>query len=298
MRTALRRKMVSILRAGLQMSGARVRRLLGDALRSEEASATTEEQSLPLTTERVTTRRGTVAFHCLGNTALWRAKTLTTKEPETLEWIDRFADADVYWDIGANVGMYALYAAINRKVRVLAFEPSAANYFLLNRNIELNDLADAMQAYCVAFTDGMRIDTLNMQNTDLGGALSSFGSTVDESGRTFVPTFRQGSIGYSVDQFIERFAPPFPNHIKIDVDGIEDRIIAGAPSTLRDGRLKSLSIELDDARPDHMKSMVESIERCGLRLVAKRQSEMIAASAHKHIFNYQFSRPAAEGPSK
>jgi FkbM family methyltransferase len=288
----LRRKVVSALRLGLRMSGARVRGLFGDALRTEEQSLKTEEQSLPLTIERVATPRGAVAFHCLGNTALWRAQTLLTKEPETLEWIDRFADGDVYWDIGANVGMYALYAAIGRKVRVLAFEPSAANYFLLNRNIELNDLADWMQAYCLAFSDGTRIDTLNMQNTDLGGALSSFGSTVDESGQTFVPVFRQGSIGYSVDQFVERFAPPFPNHIKIDVDGIEDRIVAAAAATLRDARLRSLSIELDDARPDYTQSVIASIERAGLALVAKRQSEMIAAGAYKHIFNYQFRRAA------
>jgi FkbM family methyltransferase len=283
LRAALRRKVVSALRLGLQMSGARVRGLLGDALR-------TEEQSLPFTIERVATSRGTIAFHCLGNTALWRAQTLLTKEPETLEWIDHFADGEVYWDIGANVGMYALYAAISRKVCVLAFEPSAANYFLLNRNIELNELTDWMQAYCLAFSDGTRIDTLNMQNTDLGGALSSFGSTVDESGRTFVPRFRQGSIGYSVDQFVERFAPLFPNHIKIDVDGIEDRIIAGAPATLRDARLRSLSIELDDGRPDYTQSVIASIEEAGLKLLAKRQSEMIAASEYRHIFNYQFRR--------
>ncbi len=287
MKTALRSKVVSALRLGLQMSGARVRGLLGDALRIEQ------EPSLPFTVERVATPRGTIAFHCLGNTALWRARTLATKEPETLEWIDRFADGDVFWDIGANVGMYALYAAISRKVCVLAFEPSAANYFLLNRNIELNELTDWMQAYCLAFSDGTRIDTLNMQNTDLGGALSSFGSTVDESGRTFVPQFRQGSIGYSVDQFVERFAPLFPNHIQIDVDGIEDRIVAGAAATLRDARVRSLSIELDDARPDYTQSVVASIERAGMKLVARRQSEMIAASDYRHIFNYQFSRASS-----
>ncbi len=287
MKTALRRKVVSALRLGLQMSGAHVRGLLSDALRIEP------EQSLPFTIERVPTRRGTIAFHCLGNTALWRARTLSTKEPETLEWIDRFAEGEVFWDIGANVGLYALYAAISRKVCVLAFEPSAANYFLLNRNIELNELTDWLQAYCLAFSDGTRIDTLNMQNTDLGGALSSFGSTIDESGRTFVPKFRQGSIGYSIDQFVDRFTPLFPNHIKIDVDGIEDCIVAGAAATLRDDRLRSLSIELDDERPDHTQSVVAAIEQAGLRLATKRQSAMIAASEFKHIFNYQFRRTSS-----
>jgi FkbM family methyltransferase len=223
---------------------------------------------------------------------LWRARTLLTKEPETLEWIDRFDDGDVYWDIGANVGVYALYAAINRRIRVLAFEPSSANYFLLNRNIELNRLGEWMSGYCLAFSDRDGIDTLNMQTTELGGALSSFGSTVDESGREFIPKFRQGAVGYSVDSFVERFKPPFPNHIKIDVDGIEDRIVAGAQATLRDARLKSLSIEFDEARPDYTGAVIASIEQTGLKFEAKRQSELVAQGGYKNIFNYQFRKDA------
>jgi hypothetical protein len=76
------------------------------------------------------------------------------------------------------------------------------------------------------------------------------------------------------------------------VDGIEDRIVTGAPTTLRDPRLRSLSIELDDARPDYTRSVVASIEQAGLTLLAKRQSEMISAGEYKHIFNYQFRRAA------
>lgn len=283
MKATLRQGVVAALRGALRISGDRFRYLLGEAL-----SANTKV--LALTDERVATPRGDITFHCLGELALWRARTLLTKEPETLEWIDRFDDGDVYWDIGANVGVYALYAAISRKLRVLAFEPSAANYYLLNRNIELNGLGGQMVAYCMALSDQGSIDTLNMQNTELGGALSSFGTTVDESGRQFVPKFRQGSIGFSVDGFVEQFDPPFPNHIKIDVDGIEDRIIAGAPKTLRDARLRSLSIELDDERSDYSGAVIRAIERAGLKLVAKRQSEMIAHGGYKNIFNYQFRK--------
>jgi hypothetical protein len=134
-----------------------------------------------------------------------------------------------------------------------------------------------------------------MQNTDLGGALSSFGTTIDESGRRFVPKFRQGTVGYSVDSFVERFDPPFPNHLKVDVDGIEDRIIAGAQTTLRDARLKSLSVELDEERPDYTGAVIAAIERTGLRLVAKRQSELVAEGGYKNIFNYQFRRETTQG---
>jgi FkbM family methyltransferase len=280
---ALRRAAASTIRWSLRVAGGRVRYLVAEALSDNT-------QVMPFSREVISTPRGAITFHCVGGIPLWRARTLLTKEPETLEWIDRFDDGDVYWDIGANVGVYALYAAINRRIRVLAFEPSAGNYFLLNRNIELNGLAGQMLAYCLAFSDRSGIDTLNMQNTDLGGALSSFGTTIDESGREFAPQFRQGAVGYAVDAFIERFDPPFPNHLKIDVDGIEDRIVAGAQATLRDTRLKSLSIELDEDRPDYTGAVIGAIEQTGLKLVAKRQSELVAQGGYKNIFNYQFSR--------
>ena len=53
-----------------------------------------------------------------------RIKTYATKEPETLQWIDEFEKGSVLWDIGANIGLYSLYAAKSRQCRVIAFEPS------------------------------------------------------------------------------------------------------------------------------------------------------------------------------
>jgi FkbM family methyltransferase len=282
-RHALRSGLVSALRAGLNVSGSRVRRLLSDAIKDDQ-------QGVALVTETVATPRGPIKFYCLGAMPLWRVRTLLTKEPETIEWIDGFAEGDVFWDIGANVGIYALYAAAHRDIRVLAFEPAAGNYFLLNRSIELNGLDARVQAYCVAFSDSKRIEALNMQTTELGGALSSFGEPVDTFGRRFVPGFRQGMTGYAIDSFIAEFDPLFPNHIKIDVDGIEDRIVAGAAKTLADPRLRSLSIELDSARERETGAVIGTIEQGGLKLAARRQSEMVASGEYRSVFNYQFRR--------
>jgi len=282
-RQTLRSGVVSALRAGLSMSGGRVRRLLSEALK-------VDAEPLPLVIETVATARGPIKFYCIGALPLWRARTLFTKEPETIEWIDGFAEGDVFWDIGANVGIYALYAAAHRNIRVLAFEPAAGNYFLLNRSIELNGLDERVQAYCVAFSDSKRVHALHMQTTELGGALSSFGEAIDTFGKPFVPGFRQGMTGYAIDTFIGELDPPFPNHIKIDVDGIEDRIIAGAAKTLADARLRSLSIELDSARERETGAVIAAIEQGGLRLAARRQSEMAAGGEYRTVFNYQFRR--------
>ena len=39
----------------------------------------------------------------------FRASSLSNKEPETLEWIDQLPEKCVFWDIGANVGLYTVY---------------------------------------------------------------------------------------------------------------------------------------------------------------------------------------------
>ena len=46
-----------------------------------------------------------------------RARTLFTKEPETLEWIDRMKQGAVLWDVGANVGIYSCFASKERKTK-------------------------------------------------------------------------------------------------------------------------------------------------------------------------------------
>ena len=48
----------------------------------------------------------------------------------------------------------------------------------------------------------------------------------------------------SLDQFVKLDDVPFPDHIKIDVDGNEGLIIENAPKTLSDPRVKTLVIEI------------------------------------------------------
>ena len=68
------------------------------------------------------TPRGRVAYVTLNRPSAGRAATMLTKQPATIEWIDRFQPGSVFWDIGANVGVYTLYAALRGDTRVVAFE--------------------------------------------------------------------------------------------------------------------------------------------------------------------------------
>ena len=181
------------------------------------------------------------------NYELWRADTFTTKEPDTLEWIDTFVRAgDVFYDVGANIGQYSLYAAkrLGGQVVVLAFEPEALNFAKLNKNIRLNGLGEAITPYCLAISDEMALDYFYAKAFAPGAALHALGRPITQGDVPFEPQHRQGVMAVSLDDLTGRFSLPFPNHLKIDVDGLEDRIVAGAGQTLVDPRLRSVLIEV------------------------------------------------------
>lgn len=235
------------------------------------------------------TPHGKIRFFCPGRLPEMRATTLLTKEPETIEWIDSFSPMDVFWDIGANVGVYTLYAAL-RNVTCVSFEPAPGNFYLLNRNIEINGMDRRVSALCIALYDQTLLDSLFMSNTELGSALNSFAETSDWKGRQFAASFRQAMIGFSVDDFVRQFNPPFPNHIKIDVDGIEGRIIKGAGCTLADERLKSVLVKLDSSREDYCREVAAEFEKAGLSFSRKAHSPMVEGSEFASCYNYVFIR--------
>lgn len=238
----------------------------------------------------IQTKAGPVRFYCPGEITLWRAQTLFTKEPETIEWVDGFAPGSVFWDIGANVGVYSLYAALRKDIEILAFEPSVYNCHILNRNIELNNMDDRIMSLAIAFSDKTSIDRFYMSSTEPGSALHNFAEAIDHEGKPFVPKFKQGAMGVSIDDFITRFNPPFPNYIKIDVDGIESKIVNGAKITIADKRLKSVLIELDTDNAEECGSVTDIFRNSGLRLFSKRHAAMFDTGKYASIYNHIFVR--------
>lgn len=55
-------------------------------------------------------------------------------------------------DIGANIGIFSVYAAKQGARKVVAFEPNSASYDLLTLNVEKNDLADTISTHRAAVT--------------------------------------------------------------------------------------------------------------------------------------------------
>ena len=213
----------------------------------------------------IETPRGSLRLRSPGEFALWRADHLLTAEPGTIAWLDSFSLGEVLWDIGANVGVYTLYAALQEGARVVAFEPAPVNYSCLARNVQLNAMTGSIQVFAVALNDKTELGVLNMSSTTPAGTINVFGAeqdSIDHGGRSYDFVCRPTVMAYAVDEFVDKFDPPFPNHVKLDVDGNEDRILSSAGKMLADERLRSILVEFDmneKDRCERVRSMVEGV---------------------------------------
>jgi len=220
----------------------------------------------------------------------WRADTLFTKEPETIDWINGFGDNDIFYDVGANVGLYSIYAGVQKpKVDIHSFEPLHSNYRILNENILLNNLQENISAYCFALSDEHIIDKIYVPHTNTGGAFVNFGDNVSFDKKKFIPKFKQAMISFSLDQLIENYNIPVPNHVKIDVDGLEEKIIKGSLKLLKNSNLKSILIELNDAI-EHDKWIKDTLIENGFVVHLKKQTDGLQGTRCSDVYNYIFTR--------
>jgi FkbM family methyltransferase len=222
-----------------------------------------------------------------GSLSRYRASSLLSKEPETIDWINGFSPKDVFFDVGANIGVYSLYAAAMGIENIVAFEPHSLNYALLNSNIFQNHFQDSILAFPIALHEKLNFSTLNIGNFEWGGAHSSFERVKDQYFQDYKPTFKQGCFGFSLDDFVE-LTSLSPSHIKIDVDGNEICVLQGALKTLSKSCLKSLLIELFPTHPEYRKAMF-IIESAGFKqkwpLLADHHDSVNSSIPVNHIFH-------------
>jgi FkbM family methyltransferase len=193
----------------------------------------------------------------------FRVKSLLIKEPETIYWIDTFLNGSIFWDIGANVGMYSVYAAKSKQCKVYSFEPSVFNLEILARNIYLNNLTSSVTIMPFAVSDKIGEGNLNMSSTEIGGALSTYDKSYGEDGEEMKVVFNYPVFSISLDQAVQNLKLDFPDYVKIDVDGIELLILQGATDVLC--RIKGLLIEISENWEIRKFACEDVLEKSGLK---------------------------------
>ena len=159
-----------------------------------------------------------INFFIPNQTVSYRVKTFFTKEPETLNWIDSFDNENrfVLWDIGANIGLYSIYASLKHSnCEVISFEPSTSNLRILSRNISINNLENKIKI----FTNPLYNKTdqfSKMQEGKFleGGALNSFDVDYNFEGKNFESKMNYQLLGKSINSILENKILEVPSHIK------------------------------------------------------------------------------------
>lgn len=210
-----------------------------------------------------------IFLHEVNSVTKYRNDTFFNKEPETLEWIDKFENNSVFWDVGANVGLYSIYAAKTKNCDVTAIEPSVFNLELLAKNIYFNSLNEKINILPFGLSENTLIT--NFHNTSIlnGAALSSL-ELSDRMPANQVPNNCYYKIPVlTLNSINSIFKISNPEHLKIDVDGLEYEILLGAKSVLKN--LKSILIEVDESDEKKSKNIISLLKNENFKLVKEGQ---------------------------
>ena len=216
-----------------------------------------------------------------GGSTISRGFHLFKTDKEVAEWIEGFDANSVLVDIGANVGLFSLFAA-TQKHKVLALEPESLNFACLNLNIKDNDFNENITAFPISVNDVQKISYLNMGRMKFGGSGSTFDRCTVERGNEFQPIYKQGSISLKLDDIIKSLNLTI-NYIKIDVDGNELKVVKGMMEILKNKTLKSICIELNPEFFEHQE-VIEILKK------DFRNYKKFGWDKNQEIFNYIFER--------
>lgn len=174
---------------------------------------------------------------------------LETYEPEVWNRLMReVREGDIVADVGASVGLYtiALAQRVGDAGRVIAFEPDSASVVLLKKNLALN-------------AAGRRVEIVEAAVGNEEGS-SHFEMGLGSQSHVGTSPSRAAPLVRSVtlDRTFER--KPL-NLLKIDVEGFEERVLAGASLLLKDRSHKprAIFIEVHPYAWDSLGTTVESL---------------------------------------
>ena len=222
-------------------------------------------------------------FYVPNRLSHYRVNTFHTKEPETLEWIDKFKKKTTFWDIGANIGLYSCYAAKKNLCKVYAFEPSIFNLEWLGRNIFLNNLVEKIVVIPIPLTEIISQNTLNFSSTEWSGALTTFGQSYGHDGKDLKKVFEFSTVSMSMNDLKNLLKISQPDYIKIDVDGIEHLILKGGEKVLLN--TKELLIEVNERFEQQKNKCVKYLKELGFTLKEKKRSDLFKDTDFSLTYN-------------
>lgn len=220
-----------------------------------------------------------ISFFTPNKITEWRINTFFQKEPETLEWIDNFENKNkiVFWDIGGNIGLYSIYAALRHSnIEIFTFEPSTSNLRVLSRNISLNQLDEKITICQFPLTDKNNSFLLMKENGfEEGGSMNSFGENYDYNGNSFTSNHQYKIYGTSINYLLDNNILKIPNYIKIDVDGIEHLILKGAKNFLKHKKITQILVEMNPRYKSQFNLINKILKKSGFKKIISTNRKIL-----------------------
>lgn len=237
-----------------------------------------------------------VSFFTPNKATELRVNRILTKEPGTINWINNFqpnSNQIIFWDIGSNIGLFSIYAAIKHSnIKIFSFEPSTSNLRVLTRNIFINNLQKKIIINQFPLTNKSN-EYLNFKESlfQEGSASNVFGENFDFEGNKFFSKNEYTIYGTSINFLLKNNILHLPDYIKIDVDGIEHLILEGGIDYLAEGKIKSISVEVNKNFKEQLSKVNEILKRCNFEFSSSNISndnpnrKLIYANTENFIFN-------------
>jgi FkbM family methyltransferase len=136
---------------------------------------------------------------------------------------------DLFADVGANVGAFTVLAAGVAGARAVSFEPSAETFAMLSSNVRLNGLADRVRP--VNAVVGRSIGT------------AQFSAGLGTENHVAAEADKENSVSLPMTTLDHELAATPAILLKVDVEGFETEVFAGAEKTLQNPALQAVIVE-------------------------------------------------------
>lgn len=167
------------------------------------------------------------------------------ERPIVEDLLSELRSDDVFYDLGANIGLYSCLVASIVDPTVVAFEPHPKNADRLAQNVSLNNSDVSIQRVAIAASSG----SAQMQLSP-GFELDRVGSAghtllteyYDEDSEVISVEKRRG------DEFVTKEEIPPPTVLKIDTEGTEMDVLEGFDSILARAECRLVYCEIHEDR--------------------------------------------------
>ena len=208
------------------------------------------------------------AFRCTRYREFKRAARMLERERGTIEWLAaELRPADVFYDIGANIGVFTVYAARRlAEGQVYAFEPHLVNAARLLVNVRLNGLERVVRVLSCPLSERSGLATFDYGDLEVGTSSSGLSDRPDGASAG-TPELK---LTATVDELVGGGALRPPGLVKIDVDGHELSVLRGMTQVLG-GAQRPRAVQVEVNLP-HRQEVCDLMDECGYELAARHHS--------------------------